>query len=118
MILLATCLLVLPALPMSGAEQATTILELKATAPDWWTPEVKLAAQRAAAEGKLLNQLTGETFTPQQPALLGVTVPAGAPDYLFIRPGSLALAESGFLCTYNFIYTGGTQIGTAGHCPS
>ncbi len=102
---------------MGGAEQATTIMELKAKAPDWWTPEVKLAAQRAAAEGKLLNPLTGQTYTPEEASAL-VTVPAGSPDYLFIRPGSLALTESGFLCTYNFIYTGGTQIGTAGHCPS
>jgi hypothetical protein len=117
-ILLAACLLVLPALPLGGAAvQATTVMELKAKAPDWWTPEVRLAAQQAALEGKLLNPLTGETFTPREAAAL-VTVPVGAPDYLFIRPGSLALTESGFLCTYNFIYSAGTQIGTAGHCPS
>lgn len=117
-ILLAACLLVLPALPLSGAgEQAMTVMELKAKAPDWWTPQVRLEAQQAAAQGKLLNPLTGEMFTPREAAGL-VNIPAGAPDYLFIRPGSLALTESGFICTYNFLYTGGTQIGTAGHCPS
>jgi hypothetical protein len=44
-------------------------------------------------------------------------IPAGAPDYLFIRPGALFLAGGG-LCTYNFIYGAGTKIGTAGHCVS
>lgn len=120
-ILLAACLLTLPLLPPGGALDApdatepTTYLELKGVAPEWFTPEVRAAADAAALEGKLLDPLTGQTYEPRE-AQAPVTVPVGAPDYLFIRPGALAMSEAGALCTYNFIYTGGTQIGLAGHC--
>lgn len=125
-LVLVACLLTAPLLTLGGAavdapaEPAADVapqhvIELKAAAPDWWTPEVMAKADAAAAEGKLLDPLTGETYTPQAAAAI-VTVPAGAPDYLFIRPGSLFLGQSGALCTYNFIYGSGTQIGTAGHC--
>lgn len=117
--LLATLLLTLPVLALGGAADtsgpAATVLELKGVAPDWWTPEVRAAADRAALEGKLLDPLTGDTYTPEEAQAI-VTIPAGAPDYLFIRPGALALSDGGALCTYNFIYTAGTQIGLAGHC--
>ena len=115
---LVACLLTAPLLTLGGAAVdagPTHLIELKAAAPEWWTPEVMAQADRAAAEGKLLNPLTGETFAPQETAAI-VQVPIGGPDYLFIRPGSLFLGESGALCTYNFIYGSGTQIGTAGHC--
>jgi hypothetical protein len=120
LILLAVSLLTIPLLPLGGAvdpveTDAAVPLELKGVAPDWWTPEVREAADRAALEGELLNPLTGETYTPQEAAVL-VQIPVGAPDYLFIRPGALALSEAGALCTYNFIYNTKTQIGLAGHC--
>ena len=122
--LLAACLLTVPVLATSvgGVEQPYIPLELKTKAPEWWTPEVRAAAQAAALQGKLYSPLTGEFVSPGTmptlPLSAPVNIPVGAPDYLFIRPGALALTESGFLCTYNFIYAAGTQIGTAGHCPS
>lgn len=116
--LVLACLLTAPLLTLGGAaveSEPTHFIELKAAAPEWWTPEVMAKADAAAAEGKLLNPLTGETYEPREAAAV-VQVPIGSPDYLFIRPGSLFLGASGALCTYNFIYGSGTQIGTAGHC--
>ncbi|SRR5581483_11649290 len=124
LVLVAACLLLLPTIPMTGAEDPLMkVMELKAPAPAWFTPEVAAAAEKASAEGKLLDPFTGETFTPAQAARLSTTstpVPVGAPDYLFIRPGALLLTSgvTGSFCTYNFIYGAGTQIGTAGHCVS
>lgn len=119
--LVVACLLLVPLAPLAGADEEPTIIELKGKAPDWWTPEVAAAADAAGQEGKLLNPLTGETFTPQAAAAVA-DIPVGAPDYLFVRPGALFLTLSiggvGGLCTYNFIYSSGTQIGTAGHCVS
>ena len=117
---LVTCLLAASVLPSVGADDSTTTsIELKGTPPAWWTPEVAAAADAAALEGKLLDPLTGETFTPQQAAAV-VSIPIGAPDYLFIRPGALFLSGGGLLnsalCTYNFIYDQKTKIGVAGHC--
>ena len=119
LVLAACALLAMPLFPAVGADDPIgseyQLMELKAAAPDWWTPEVRAKADAAGAEGKLLNPLTGETFTPQQAAAL-VSVPVGAPDYVFIRPGALFLGDSGALCTYNFVYSAKTQIGVAGHC--
>lgn len=119
-ILLTVFLLTAPVLALGGTAEsvdlAPTFIEMKGVTPDWWTPEVRDAADRAAAEGKLLNPLTGQTYEPQEAAFL-VDIPVGAPDYLFIRPGALALShDDGALCTYNFIYSARAQIGTAGHC--
>lgn len=109
------CLLSAPFVGVvGGADEAYTVIELKGVAPEWWTPEVRAAAVEAAAEGKLLNPLTGELVDPVQTA--PVNVPYGSPDYLFIRPGALFLSDNGAICTYNFIYATGTKIGTAGHC--
>lgn len=107
------------ALPSGDAQTKTDveIRELKAQAPTWWTTEVKDAAIKAGADGKLYNPLADEFVDPPKAAPLG-GVPAGSPDYLFIRPGALFLGGSGALCTYNFIWGAGTQIGTAGHCVS
>jgi hypothetical protein len=115
-ILLAVLLLIVPLLPPGGAsEPAQTVMELKGKAPAWFTPEVRLAADRAAVDGRLLDPLTGDTYEPRE-ATVGTPIPAGAPDYLFIRPGALFMGDDGALCTYNFIYGSGTQIGVAGHC--
>ena len=118
---IAVCLLAAPLIPSVGANDLPSeLIELKAPAPEWWTPEVAAAADEAAKQGKLLNPLTGETFTPQEAAAI-VSIPAGAPDYLFVRPGSLFLGSGlniGALCTYNFIYDAKTKIGVAGHCVS
>ena len=115
-LLFATLLLAIPILPAGGAEEEPVVIELKGKAPDWWNVDVRDAADRAALQGKLLNPLTGETFTPQEAAVI-LQIPVGAPDYLFVRPGALALShDDGALCTYNFIYSLKTQIGLAGHC--
>ena len=112
----ACCLLAATLSPAVGAWEAEYKLkELKGVAPDWWTPEMAAKADAAAAEGKLLNPLTGETFTPREAAAI-LSVPVGAPDYLFVRPGALFLGQSGALCTYNFVYDAHTKIGVAGHC--
>lgn len=103
-----------PLAPSVGAEDVQP-MELRGTAPAWWTPETMAATDAAAEEGKLLNPLTGETFTwPQAAAVLGI--PAGSPDYLFVRPGALYLSANLALCTTNFVYDDLTRIGTAGHC--
>jgi len=111
-------LLIASSVPMLGTATEPTyiIKELSAPAPAWFTPEVREAAQEAGAKGMLYNPLTREFVTPQ--ATAPANIPIGSPDYLFIRPGALFLSDSGLLCTYNFIYTGGTQIGAAGHCAS
>lgn len=119
-VLLTLLLLTTPVLALGGNAEsidlAPTYIELKGVAPDWWTPEVRAAADRAALQGKLLNPLTGETYEPKEAAAV-VDIPAGSPDYLFVRPGALALShDDGALCTYNFIYSARTQIGLAGHC--
>lgn len=117
---IAVCLLAAPLIPAVGANDLpANLIELKGEVPAWWTPEVAAAADAAASEGKLLDPLTGETFTPQQLAAV-VSIPVGAPDYLFVRPGALFLSGGGLLnsalCTYNFVYDSKTKIGTAGHC--
>lgn len=76
--------------------------------PAWWTPEVQAAAEAAGLDGNLLNPITGESTAPAG------GIPAGSPDYLFVRPGALMISP--FVCTLNFVYASGTQIGTAGHC--
>lgn len=119
-LLIAASLLTLPLLPLGGAMEESVprqVIPLKGAAPGWWTPEVMARVDAAAAEGLLYNPLTGETFTPQEASAVG-KVPVGAPDFLFIRPGSLYLGTDGALCTYNFIYSDRAQIGTAGHCVS
>lgn len=116
LVFLSACLVAAPLLPTVGAgDTPNNLIELKGKAPDWFTPEVRAKAKAAAAEGLLLNPLTGETFTPRQAAAI-VSIPVGAPDYLFIRPGALYLGENDALCTYNFIYDARTRIGVAGHC--
>lgn len=106
-------LLILSLAPVAGADQESDyqIMEMKGNAPSWWTEDVMAAARDAAADGLLLNPLTGATVVP--PPLNGIPI---SPDYVFIRPGALFLGESGALCTYNFIYSDSSQIGTAGHC--
>lgn len=104
----------IPILPLSGGVTPDyDIVPLIRENPEWLTADVQEAATRAAADGKLYSPFTGESVEPK--AVAPVDIPVGAPDYLFIRPGALASTEVG-LCTYNFIYGAGTQIGLAGHC--
>jgi|GEM_PF-1832867 len=81
--------------------------------PAWFQDSVAEAAEGAARSGRLYEVHADADGTLQG----GVPV---APDYLFVRPGALLILEKAngkrTLCTSNFIYTNGTQIGTAGHC--
>ena len=116
--------LVVPLVPVAGADEPNALdgwidydlMDVKGRAPEWWTPDAIAGAADAALRGELYNPLTGEFVKPQPASAPGGGIPAGAPDYLFIRPGALFLSESGVLCTYNFIYAAFRQIGTAGHC--
>lgn len=116
--LLAVTILIAPLLPTgSAADTEPQIIELKGVAPDWFTPALEEAAVAAAREGKAIDPLTGQVFEPREAAVPG-GIPYGSPDYLFVRPGALAVGSSGSLCTYNFVYSSSAQIGTAGHCVS
>jgi len=113
-ILLAIGMLIATGLPLvGGSESEYKIIQLKGEAPVWWTEEARAMADLAGAQGKLYNPLTREFVGPEATAPVNLPV---SPDYLFIRPGSLFLSNSGALCTYNFIYSSSTQIGAAGHC--
>lgn len=84
------------------AADAVRAVELKAPVPDWYTPELHT---EVVAAGKL-----GKTVVLPP----GVDVPASSLAFTGIRPGAWIIFPAG--CTTNFVFGGGTSIGTAGHC--
>ena len=108
----ATGVLLIPAVAsadggLSGNSHITSdgrrAIELKSETPDWYTPQLH---ERVVAAGK-----RGKTV----PLPDGVEVPAGL-AFTGIRPGAWIIFPAG--CTTNFVFGGGTSIGTAGHCTS
>lgn len=83
---------------------STRALELKAPVPDWYTPKLHSKVVAAAKDGRSV------------PLPEGIDVPAGGLAFTGIRPGAWIIFPAG--CTTNFVFGGGTSIGTAGHCTS
>jgi hypothetical protein len=79
-------------------------IELKAPVPDWYTPALH---EKVVAAGR-----RGDSVP--LPAEAGVEMTGLA--FTGIRPGAWIIFPAG--CTTNFVFGGGTQIGTAGHCAS
>jgi hypothetical protein len=77
-------------------------VELKAPVPDWYTPKLH---ERVVAAGKRGHSV---------PLPKGVDAPASSLAFMGIRPGAWIIFPAG--CTTNFVFGGGTSIGTAGHC--
>jgi hypothetical protein len=105
---LLLALLVPSALAGSGTEAGSYLpdgyraIELKEEVPDWYTPELHAKVVAAGKQGRSV------------PLPEGVEVPASGLAFTGIRPGSWILFPAG--CTTNFVFGGGTSIGTAGHC--
>lgn len=105
----AGCVLAL-CLPVTAAAEATSgkegrdvkTVELKADVPDWYTAQLHDRVVRAAKHGRGV------------PLPSNHDVPASGLAFTGIRPGSWILFPAG--CTTNFVFGGGTTIGTAGHC--
>ncbi|MGH2735660.1 MAG: hypothetical protein ACRDKZ_08770 [Actinomycetota bacterium] len=93
-----------PSLPDGAVPRAdgTYAIELKTETPDWYTAQLH---DRVVAAGK-----RGQSV----PIPNGVNVPASGLAFTGIRPGSWIIFPAG--CTTNFVFGGGTSIGTAGHC--
>jgi hypothetical protein len=89
------------AIPLGNGRYA---VELKAPAPDWYTPELH---RRVVAAGRL-----GKTV----PIPPGVRAPQAALAFTGIRPGSWMVFPS--WCTMTFVFGSRSDyyIGTAGHC--
>jgi hypothetical protein len=83
---------------------AARAIELKAPVPDWYTPALHAKVVAAGKQGKSV------------PLPEGVNLPASSLAFTGIRPGAWILFPAG--CTTNFVFGGGTSIGTAGHCVS
>ena len=83
---------------------AARAIELKAPVPDWYTPALHKKVVAAGKDGRSV------------PLPKGVDVPASSLAFTGIRPGAWILFPAG--CTTNFVFGGGTKIGTAGHCVS
>jgi hypothetical protein len=77
-------------------------IELKAPVPDWYTPALHEQVVAAGRQGKSVPL----------PAEAGIEMTGLA--FTGIRPGAWIIFPAG--CTTNFVFGGGTQIGTAGHC--
>ena len=88
---------------ITKADEARAI-ELKAPVPDWYTPELHAKVVKAGKQGKSV------------PIPEGVDFPTSSLVFTGIRPGAWILFPAG--CTTNFVFGGGTSIGTAGHCTS
>ncbi|MGH2752573.1 MAG: hypothetical protein ACRDK3_17140 [Actinomycetota bacterium] len=113
--ILVTALAAMLALPVSIAgadasrvsndefDQRRTV-ELIEEVPGWYTPELH---QKVVAAGK-----QGNTYSV--PEGVDLEVPASGLAFTGIRPGSWIIFPAG--CTTNFVFGGGTEIGTAGHC--
>lgn len=104
--------LLAPAAPASPSAAALSGLvppggravELKGPVPRWYTPSLHARVVKAGRKGEAV------------PLPEGVQVPQSALLFTGIRPGSWMIFPAG--CTLNFVFGGGTQIGTAGHCAS
>lgn len=83
---------------------AARAVELKAPVPRWYTPKLH---ERVVAAGK-----RGKSV----PLPKGVDAPSSSLLFTGIRPGAWIIFPAG--CTTNFVFGGGTSIGTAGHCVS
>ena len=83
---------------------AARAIELKAPVPNWYTPSLHAKVVAAGKQGKTV------------PLPEGANVPASSLAFTGIRPGAWILFPAG--CTTNFVFGGGTSIGTAGHCTS
>ncbi|MGH2752974.1 MAG: hypothetical protein ACRDLB_00945 [Actinomycetota bacterium] len=81
---------------------AARAIELKGPVPDWYTPQLHAKVVAAGQQGKTV------------PLPEGVNVPATGLAFTGIRPGAWIIFPAG--CTTNFVFGGGTSIGTAGHC--
>jgi hypothetical protein len=86
----------LRSVPGSAPYQGGHAIPLKAAQPDWYTDA--LHQRVLAAEGQPVQA------PPDAPL----------PGTVGIRPGSWMIAPAG--CTMNFVFAGGSAIGTAGHC--
>ncbi len=109
LIMSAALLLILPAgFVRAGTEEAGSYLpdgyraiELKADVPAWYTDALHKKVVAAGKRGESVPLPDGVQYNTSL-AFTG------------IRPGSWILFPAG--CTTNFVFGGGTTIGTAGHC--
>jgi hypothetical protein len=88
---------------ITEADEARAV-ELKAPVPEWYTPDLHAEVVAAGKQGRTV------------PLPDGVSVPTSSLAFTGIRPGAWIIFPAG--CTTNFVFGGGTSIGTAGHCTS